>query len=72
MSKPSNPVIAHCWVGDGETEMVDVGVTLRDLFAAAALAGNAAADNARLGGPELTATNCYELADAMLAEREKP
>ena len=50
----------------------DTEITLRDLFAAAALAGNLS--NAEIGGPNATdaeqAKWAYHAADAMLAARE--
>lgn len=60
----------------------DIGMTLRDWFAGQALAGFVAAPNDSPYGcvigrhkkipPEAISALAYELADAMLAEREKP
>lgn len=50
------------------------GMTLRDYFAASVLTGLASRPNAELGGVvfvEFAATRSYEIADAMLAQREK-
>lgn len=47
------------------------GMTLRDYFAASALQGEIGYSGVEGVVPELTASRCYEMADAMIAEREK-
>ena len=50
------------------------GMTLRDYFAAKAMQGCCAQGNGSLGGdgsPKAVACWAYEIADAMIAEREK-
>lgn len=47
------------------------GMTLRDYFAAAALAALPVAFDAVYGSPEQLAYDAYVVADAMLAERAK-
>ena len=68
MSTPSNPQLFP-WMKDGDTP-----VTLRDLFAAFALAGLYASEAVE-GGPdyswESVAKNAYGTADAMLKRREE-
>ena len=55
----------------------DVGISMRDYFASAALQGISArgwvhfADGDRIGMKEEIVELCYQVADAMLAEREK-
>lgn len=56
-------------VGEPTSE-VNEGMTLRDYFAAAALTGLWA--SAGEGSFGVDAESCYEMADAMLAERSKP
>lgn len=64
--------------GDDEVIAASAGMTLRDYFAAAALAGTLTtfSDYRTPGFGSLTsaqhAENAYKLADAMLAERGKP
>ena len=73
MSKPENPALFRLVIhGDG---LIDHGTTmsLRDLFAAFALAGEMAyrgPDSATLE-IDTVARKAYQLADAMLAEREE-
>lgn len=58
----------------GESWAPENGMTLRDYFAGQALAsfaGNAEAGRMLAGNKQRLAENCYVLADAMLAEREK-
>lgn len=50
------------------TRTVNLGMTLRDHFAGQALTAMADTDEV---SPEQIATYCYQVADAMLAEREK-
>ena len=65
MSEPKNPPLL---VGVATTQ-----ITLRDLFAAAALSGmNLPHDYSRGIHNSAAAERSYALADAMLAEREKP
>lgn len=47
------------------------GMTLRDYFAAQALAGILADENVGTNQPQNIADDCYRLADAMLAARSK-
>ena len=55
----------------GPNEPVD-GMTLRDYFAAKAMQGAIASSSDKLDfGPDLGATWAYQVADAMLAAREK-
>ena len=65
MAKPSNPPIFD---KDGYVSLD--GMTLRDLFAAAAMAGDEANPNTERSY-EASADIAYEMADAMLAERER-
>ncbi len=80
--KPENPfafpqleVVAD--ERDGHGDFIDPftvasgGMSLRDYFAAAAMAGMAVADP-RQGEPEKLAQGAYACADAMLKQREKP
>ena len=48
------------------------GMTLRDYFAARALQGMVACPIQPQSGPDMYARDAYSLADAMLAERERP
>ena len=70
MSKPDNPILFNDY-RTGPSDEVPVlftDITLRDLFAAAALNGMIA--NSRLIiKPEGFASNAYAYADLMLAER---
>ena len=65
---------SECFVFENSTSR---GMTLRDYFAAQALAGLLASlahpDVDRQGGIDfsVTANRCYEVADAMLAQRQK-
>lgn len=52
---------------DGFTERKNNGMTLRDYFAAAALPS---VDERSNGSPDDIASECYQLADAMLKARE--
>jgi hypothetical protein len=70
-----NPKLAFpLAVGDvSQYQHIDAGMTLRDYFAAQAI-GAIASDYLRATGnmhPEHAAAAAYEIADAMLAEREK-
>lgn len=63
---------------DGCIEFAQVGLSMRDYFAAAALPGVIAARTALVNadlsndlGQESIAEECYELADALIAERER-
>jgi len=68
MSKPSNPMILRGVAKNGNF----TAVTLRDLFAAAAMAGMSLPHDYSHGTHNSSAANrAYCLADAMLAEREK-
>ncbi len=68
MSKPENPFAFPLAVpGDCMVQPTD-GMTLRDWFAGQAIIG---LDAAISGSPQNFAAQCYELADAMLAERAK-
>lgn len=63
-----NDVIFGEWSTNGHA-----GMTLRDYFAAKALQGICASENHldRIGSFEGAARTAYELADAMIAERNK-
>lgn len=66
--KPYNPeLFEHTVAGDPMQSQYGTDVTLRDLFAAAALL----VSGSRGLGPVILAQDAYGLADAMLAEREK-
>jgi len=56
-------------VGYGYAQADEVGMTLRDYFAAQAAAGLGAVGS--FISPEIWARTAYEIADAMLAERNK-
>ena len=84
MTKPeplNPPLFEPAFVGDGKNLLtLHSHLTLRDLFAAAALAGNLAAqtDNGEPGfypdtpaGWGTAAEQAYKAADAMLKERAK-
>ena len=64
--KPSNPLVLS--IGE-QTQSVEIG--LRDIFAAAALAGLISAYPDSDAGIEGIAHDAYSFSDAMLAEREK-
>ena len=69
--KPKNPPLGHV-AFDREADIwtVDTDITLRDLFAVAAVAGMTA--NPRLDDSlEVFSRVAYSLADEMLREREK-
>lgn len=73
MSKPENPELLHTeFYGDGH-EAYWCTVTLRDLFAAAAAAGEMAYSGAEASTLETStvARKAYEIADAMLEARGK-
>jgi hypothetical protein len=86
MMKADNggPAFPCKWVNDGDANMTAPdgqvcppgyeiqlsGMSLRDYFAALALEGNLAACDREIT-PHLCAKFCYEIADAMLAERSK-
>lgn len=66
--KTENPIIVRA--GENPPDQSSDVVTLRDLFAAAALVGFEA--NGRFGlGCKDTASQAYRIADAMLEERAK-
>lgn len=79
MSKLNNPLLfdrpglpIRDWPDDDE-ESYSTRITLRDLFAAAALAGmHLSYDYSHGTHNEMAADRSYALADAMLAEREGP
>lgn len=62
-------------IRDGDTvSIANKGLTKRDWFAGQALAGLMASRSGQIGMrlvPEAMARECYAVADAMLAEREK-
>ncbi len=70
---PAFPVLPEGAVRPWPAPKAHYGMTLRDYFAGQALAGLAHSIYSRpvYSGPDITA-ECYRLADAMLAEREKP
>jgi hypothetical protein len=65
MQMPFDPVLYYAQQMDGAVP----GLTLRDLFAAAALVGSLANQSCR-GSINDFATDAYRFADAMLAARE--
>jgi hypothetical protein len=71
MSKPDYPLMAPT----GESFIGDERIALRDYFAAAALAGLTSDPSlltaAQITGPEGIAVSAYQIADAMIREREK-
>lgn len=74
--KPFNPELFE-WLkrptAVGEVENVyETDITLRDLFAAAALAGGLANAKEPMAGHAWWAEGAYLFADAMLEVREKP
>jgi hypothetical protein len=70
MSEPAFPFYVPPHNVDGRlVASLNEGMTLRDYFAAQALAGICA--DATLGAAETIARCAYQLADAMLKEREK-
>jgi len=50
---------------------VSAGMSLRDWFAGQALTGWISDSTANVSEPDNIAEHCYELADAMVAEKEK-
>jgi hypothetical protein len=61
-----------CEMKDGGC-IVDTGLTLRDWFAGQALRAVLDTDDYSIAeGRKILAANCYQIADAMLAERSKP
>lgn len=80
MTTPENPRLIDCADIYGCDEngdefitgsSVHSDITLRDLFAAFAIAGQAAYEGMEGNDPKLWAGCAYEVADAMLAERAK-
>ena len=78
MSKSDGgPAFPHVWVDDGRPAVIAAGMTLRDYFAAAAMQGWLASflGESRhpvvAGNDKHVAQLSYEMADAMLKEREK-
>lgn len=70
-SRPAHDPGADFHVTDF-TEPRHAGMTLRDYFAAKAMQGAIASSSDKLDfGPDLGATWAYQVADAMLAAREK-
>jgi hypothetical protein len=70
MYNSRNPDVFFCVGGDDSRDPhYETDVTLRDLFAIAALAGDSSIPGP--SAPKLVAEKCYKLADAMLAERHK-
>lgn len=69
--KSGGPAFPTSFSKDYPNELVG-GMSLRDYFAAKALAGMLADTNVKLGGDKnrTVATLCYEVADAMIAARE--
>lgn len=67
MSAPENPSAFPFVIEANGLRRYASGMTLRDYFAAQALAGCMARDN----GAVITACALYQIADAMLAERAK-
>lgn len=68
MNEPAFPTIdANTNAGDYGTP----GMTLRDYFAAKALTGLIVADSRERYTAEVIAKSAYELADAMLKERDR-
>jgi len=57
--------------GDGRHRGGESGMTLRDYFAGQALAGFIAASTGRDVHGQPAARMCYQMADAMLAARER-
>lgn len=68
---PAFPQISYQRVGDMEIGETDGGMTLRDYFAGQALAGFCATGLKAGNGPAGFASTAYEMADAMLRERDK-
>lgn len=66
---PSAPV--YDGNGNGLVEGAS-GMTLRQWYAGQALAGICAANPKTMAGERVIATACYMLADAMIAEGNKP
>jgi len=63
---PANPTMVH--LGVGKQAEIAAGMSLRDWFAGKALS---ASNWSEWGEAEIIAQECYRLASAMLAEREK-
>lgn len=70
MSKSNPPLFSGVHVHGGQAQEYSTDITLRDLFAAAALIGNLAMEPSR-ADYEIHAEDAYSQADAMLAERER-
>jgi hypothetical protein len=68
---PAFPYAFHLPELVGEPAGVNLGMTLRDYFAGQALAARGAMIEPGVRYPCTIAEECYELADAMLAERGK-
>lgn len=69
MSRPHNPRLFEFAPGNSGVQLFDTEVSLRDLFAAAALCGFMS-KNALRFTPQDDADYCYRIADAMLKARE--
>lgn len=67
--KPDNPPLFFAWDPDRGDEPITTEVTLRDLFAAFALAGAISRDGEDISDAKQEARYAYAYADAMLAER---
>lgn len=69
---PENKTELGAWLlADKITESALLNLSLRDLFAAFALAGIMAMQKADETNPRWTAAHSYDLADAMLAQRKE-
>ena len=68
---PAFPMLGHMEDGEFEADTQFMGMTLRDYFAAKAMAAYLAAARGNPPEPETTAECAYFMADAMLAERNK-
>jgi hypothetical protein len=79
MKNVGDPVYATKAIPDSHYTQLPAGMSLRDYFAAKALQGPVAAilaqydgrERAQLGGDEFSAKRAYQIADAMLKQREK-
>ena len=61
---------AFPWCGDlNDCPTINLGMTLRDYFAAKAMLG--LLNSTRISQPDWIAKDAYEMADAMLKERNK-
>ena len=73
MKKINDGGRAFPWCGDlNDCPTINLGMTLRDYFAAKAMQGMFAADTVESFMPiEIKAAAAYQMADAMLAAREQ-